>query len=59
MVNFSFANLFGALAGKNFGYNTPLDTDVDVAMSIIAFGLPLEGYSTANDDTDEQHEYVI
>ena len=58
MANFSFANLFGALVGKNFAYNTPLDTDVDVAMSSFSFGLPLKGYSAATDETDEQHEYV-
>ena len=58
MVNFSFTNLFGALAGKTFAYDAPLETDVDVAMSIITFGLLLESYSTANETTDEQHEHV-
>ena len=59
MANFSFANLFGNLAGKNFAYSSPLDTDIDVAISVISLGLPLEGYTTANEDTEEQHEYVI
>ena len=59
LANFSFANIFGALAGNNFAYNTPLDTDIDVAMTVFTFGLPLDGFAAANEDTDEQHEYVI
>lgn len=57
LSNFSMANIFASLVDKNFAYDTPLDTNVDVAMSIFSFGLPLAGYSNADDDTDEQQRY--
>ena len=59
LANFSVANLFGNIAGTSFAYNTPLDTDIDVVLSIFSFGLPLNGYTTANDDTEDQEEYVL
>eukprot|EP00485_Elphidium_margaritaceum_P005399 CAMPEP_0202709734 /NCGR_PEP_ID=MMETSP1385-20130828/21819_1 /ASSEMBLY_ACC=CAM_ASM_000861 /TAXON_ID=933848 /ORGANISM="Elphidium margaritaceum" /LENGTH=1152 /DNA_ID=CAMNT_0049369073 /DNA_START=42 /DNA_END=3500 /DNA_ORIENTATION=+ len=57
-TNFSVGNIFAQLAGKNFARETPLDTQVDIAMSIFSFGLPLEGYTSSSDNTDDQQSDI-
>ena len=57
--NYQVGNLFGGLASKTFAFDSPLDTDVEMALSIFQFGLPLEGYDTANDKIDEQQVQML
>eukprot|EP01084_Bolivina_argentea_P002492 4596_1 len=58
LTNFSLANIFGSITGKNFAYDTPFDTDVDVAMTTFPFGLPLQGYESQSDNTADQQSEI-
>eukprot|EP01083_Nonionella_stella_P067628 179021_1 len=57
---YSVSNMFASLADKDFGYDTPLDTDVTTAMTLFNFGLPLDGsYDEKSvDDIEAQQDLI-